>query len=57
MFLQLIQIMIKNRTGELGIKHGANRFVSTNIPLKKNQIDILEKVAIKVGIKGGISRI
>ena len=47
----LSQVAIKKRTGELGIVHGMNRFVSTNTVFRKEQIDILDKVAKKCGLR------
>ena len=55
--LVLRQIVIESRTGIFGINHSANRFVSTNIPLKKEHTITLDKLAIKVGINNGIKRI
>ena len=47
----LSQVAIKKRTGELGIVHGMNRFVSTNTVFRKEQIDILDKVAKNSGLR------
>jgi hypothetical protein len=44
--------VIKSRTGEIGILHGADRFVSTNSILKKEEIEILDKVFNKAGLSG-----
>lgn len=49
----LSEVVIKNRSGELGIMHGANRFVSTNRPLRKAGLEALDSVYKKVGLKGG----
>ncbi len=45
-------IVIKARTGEIGIIHGAERFVSTNNILKKDEISVLEKILSKIGLSG-----
>ena len=46
----LSQIVIRGRTGEVGIMHGADRFVSTNLCLRKYQIEILQSAAKAVGL-------
>jgi len=46
----LSQFVIKDRTGELGILHGANRFVSTNISLKKEHRSTLSSAFEKLGL-------
>jgi hypothetical protein len=48
----LNNLVIKSRTGEIRIIHGADRFVSTNNILKKEEIEILEKVFNKTGLSG-----
>ena len=53
----LAQIVLRSRTGQLGILHGANRFVSTNLSLKKADRELLNGIADKVGIVGGINEI
>jgi hypothetical protein len=45
-------MVIKNRTGELGIMHGLDRFVSTQRILKKPERDALHAAARKVGLDG-----
>lgn len=47
--LLLSQITIKNRTGEIGIMHGTERFVSTKIVLKKDGVQLLQQLAKKAG--------
>jgi hypothetical protein len=42
-------LAVKNRTGELGIMHGMDRFVSANLILKKGERLELNSVAAKVG--------
>jgi hypothetical protein len=49
----LQQIVIKSRTGELGILHGIERFVSTKTPLKREMIAYLDSLASKVNVKIG----
>ncbi len=46
----LSQIVIKDRTGELGIMHGANRFVSTDLSLKKQHRQTLSSAYQKLGL-------
>lgn len=46
------KLCIRGRTGELGIVHGADRFVSTQLTLKKLDRAVLNAVANKVGLKG-----
>jgi F0F1-type ATP synthase epsilon subunit len=38
----LHNVVIKSRTGEIGIMHGAERFVSTNNTFKKEEIKSIE---------------
>ena len=47
----LREFVIKDRTGELGILHGADRFVSTNICLKKRQRNELKALYNKFGMQ------
>lgn len=49
-------LVVKSRTGELGILHGAERFVSTQIILKKKDLYIMDSVEKKIGLSGGIRR-
>lgn len=48
--LILSEVVIKDRTGEVGIIHGADRFISTNICIKKKQREVLASVFKKLGI-------
>ena len=48
--LILSKLCIRRRTGELGILHGMDRFVSLQIILKKPAIEVLENVAKKTGL-------
>lgn len=43
--------VIKDRTGEIGIVHGANRFISTHICLKKDQRNTIKSVYKKLGLE------
>ena len=45
-------IVVKARTGELGILHGADRFVSTQIILKQPERTALESATRKVCLAG-----
>jgi hypothetical protein len=53
----LTPLVIKIRTGELGIVHGMERFVSTHICLKKRELELLDAAAKKLGVGDGIKRI
>ena len=48
----LAALSVKGRTGEVGIIHGADRFVSTQQILKKADREALESAAMKVGLRG-----
>ena len=48
---------IRARTGELGIVHGADRFVSTQLCLRKPDKEALNSVAAKLGIRSGITEV
>jgi hypothetical protein len=43
-------LTIRSRTGELGIVHGADRFVSTNDCFRKVELEQLELALRKLGI-------
>jgi len=49
-------LAIRRRTGELGIVHGMERFVSTQLPLKAAQQTALDALARKLGLSGGVRR-
>lgn len=53
----LIQLKIKKRTGEIGILHGANRFVGTNLCFRKEELRMLDSIATKVGLATGLDRV
>lgn len=50
----LANLAVRARTGELGIIHGADRFVSTNTCLKKRHREVLNRLAVKLGLATGI---
>lgn len=47
----LSKLTVRGRTGELGILHGLDRFVSTQLILKKADRDALNSIASKVGLR------
>ena len=53
----LAPLVVKIRTGELGILHGMERFVSTQVILKKKDLDVLDSAAKKLGLGDGIKRV
>ncbi|WP_020413054.1 hypothetical protein [Microbulbifer variabilis] len=46
------QLVVKKRTGEVGIMHGMNRFVSTRVVLKKRDRENLSSAFKKLGLAG-----
>jgi hypothetical protein len=52
----LKQVIIRKGTGELGITHGLNRFVSTNVRYNKKHIATLDQIAKKIGLSSGVNR-
>lgn len=52
----IASLVVKSRTGELGILHGMERFVSTHVTLKKKDLEVLDSVAKKFGLSGGVKR-
>ncbi|MDN5204134.1 hypothetical protein QQ008_22265 [Fulvivirgaceae bacterium BMA10] len=52
----LKQLRIRRRTGELGIIHGVDRFVSANIVFKKPHLELLDGIAQKIGVANGIGK-
>lgn len=54
--LALSHIVVKARTGELGIVHGLDRFVSTNTPLRGPDLKSLDSAAKKLGLANGVKR-
>ena len=53
----LATLVVRARTGELGILHGANRFVSTQVCLRKPDKDALNDAAVKLGLGKGIPEV
>lgn len=47
----LSKFSVRGRTGELGVLHGLDRFVSTQLILKKSDRDALNAIAAKVGLR------
>ncbi|MBL9130828.1 MAG: hypothetical protein JNG86_06500 [Verrucomicrobiaceae bacterium] len=45
----LNQVVVLTRSGEVGILHGMERFVSTNVCLKKAQVEALQSAAKALG--------
>ena len=50
----LKQLVIRDRTGELGVLHGMDRFVTTNCCLKKTDRSALDSAARKLGLANGV---
>lgn len=50
--LILSKVVVEKRTGQIGIVHGAGRFVSTQVALKKDGRALLDRLARKVGLTG-----
>jgi len=50
--LILSKVVVEKRTGQVGIVHGADRFVSTQLVLKKDGRALLDRVARKLGLPG-----
>jgi len=50
-------LVLKKRTGEIGIMHGADRFVSTQLCLRKVDIKHLNNAFKKLGIASEIKSI
>lgn len=53
----LSKLTVRTRTGEVGITHGANRFVSTQLCLSKSDRARLGAAAAKLGLKQGVPEI
>ena len=49
----LRELVVKDRTGELGVVHGADRFVGTGLCLRKPDRAQLDRVARKLGLNAG----
>ena len=48
----LSTLVVKGRSGELGIMHGADRFVSTQRIFRKKDREMLDAAARKLGLGG-----
>ena len=48
----LATLVVRRRTGELGVMHGADRFVSTQRIFKKQDRQALDAAARKLGLNG-----
>jgi hypothetical protein len=57
LLIALATFAIRARTGELGIVHGANRFVSTDSCLRKSDKEALNSAALKMGLSKGIPEV
>ena len=55
--LVLSEIVIQGRTGQVGIMHGADRFVSLHVALKKQGRGILSSAFRKLGISNGAKEV
>lgn len=53
----LSKLAVRSRTGELGIVHGAERFVSTHLCLSKTDRAILAGMASKLGLNQGVQEV
>jgi len=51
----LATLVVKDRTAELGILHGLDRFVSTQHVLKKLDRERLDAIAKKLGLSNGVT--
>jgi hypothetical protein len=50
-------VAIRERTGEIGVIHGLERFVSTQVTLKRHDLELLDSIARKVGLVQGLRRV
>ena len=48
---------LRKRTGEIGIMHGLERFISTHKTFKKQKVDTLDAVFKKFGLTNGIEKV
>ena len=53
----LSQLVIKKRTGEVGIIHGAERFISTRLCLKTEHKEILNSAYQKLGASNSLKEV
>jgi hypothetical protein len=52
----LRRTVLRERSGEVGVVHGLDRFVSTGLILKKAERTALDAAASKLGLAPGIAR-
>lgn len=52
----LLSSVAVDKSGEIGVVHGANRFVTSRYGLKAEQIEVLNSLARKVGVQSGLRR-
>ncbi len=52
----MANLVIKSRTGELGICHGMSRFVSAQVILKKKELEVIDSLCKKIGLSNGIKQ-
>lgn len=55
--LVLSEVVIQDRTGQVGIMHGADRFISLHIALKKQGRSLLSSAYKKIGISNGAKEV
>ncbi len=48
----LSTLVVKSRSGELGIMHGADRFVAARLIFRKEDREMLDAAARKLGLAG-----
>jgi len=48
-------LVVRDRTGELGLLHGADRFVSNQRIFKKPEREVLNSLAKKLGLLAGVN--
>ena len=47
-------LVLRDRTGELGLMHGADRFVSSQRTFTKPERTVIQSLAKKAGLSGGL---
>jgi hypothetical protein len=47
-------LVLRDRTGELGLLHGADRFVSTHRTITKPERAVIQSVTKKLGMSSGL---
>ncbi|MDQ6988205.1 MAG: hypothetical protein Q9M25_10415 [Mariprofundaceae bacterium] len=53
----LARLVIRKRSGEIGLLHGMDRFVSTNLWLSKADRTMLAQACKKLALGGGIAEV